>query len=194
MIIAIAGGSGSGKTTLSNYIFEQNHNKSLLISLDNYYLNKEEQIKKNGFCNYDHPLSLDKDLLLKNLHELETIGETLIPQYCFKERNRIGYEKIITKDLIIIEGLYAINYLKAIESIKIFVDADSDLLFARRLKRDIKSRDRSFDEIFEQYFNEVKPAYKKYILKQKEHSKFIINNNHDIESFIMQVKDIDIYD
>jgi uridine kinase len=194
VIIAIAGGSGSGKSTLSNYIFEQNHNKSLLIPLDNYYLNKEEQIKKNGFCNYDHLLSLDKDLLLKNLHELETIGETLMPLYCFKERDRIGYEKIINKDLIIIEGLYAINYLKDIESIKIFVDADSDLLFARRLKRDIKSRDRSIEEIFEQYFNEVKPAYKKYILKQKEYSKFIINNNHDIESFMMQVKDIDIHD
>lgn len=183
-IIAIAGGSGSGKTTLANYLVEKNRDNSLLISLDNYYFNQEQQIEKNGFCNYDYPLALDKELLLKNLKELQTNGETLIPQYCFKQRDRIDYKKVQKSDILIIEGLYAVEFLKDTNAIKIFVEADNDLLLARRIKRDMENRGRKVEDILNQYFDDVKPAYMKYISTQKYQVEFLIDNNcKDISDF-----------
>jgi len=192
-VVAIAGGSGSGKTTLGSYIVEQDPLVSLLISLDNYYLNKDEQIIRNGFCNFDHPLALDKELLLSNLKELDSNYETNIPKYCFRRRDRVDYQKVKKPSIVVIEGLYAIEFLKEIEAAKIFVEADSDLLLARRIKRDLKNRGRSLDNIFEQYFSEVKPAYDNYIVHQKNIANFLIKNNgQNIEMFLSKFRELDV--
>lgn len=192
-VISIAGGSGSGKTTLANYILRQNPEENLLLSLDNYYLNKEEQIRRNGFCNYDHPLALDKEMLLKNIDELLITGETKIPQYCFKKRDRTTFIKIQRPSLLIVEGLYAVEYLKDIEAMKIFVEADVDLLLARRIKRDLESRGRSLDSILDQYFNEVKPAYNDHIIQQKQIADYFIKNNtQDIENLLSKIRELEI--
>jgi uridine kinase len=185
-IIAISGGSGSGKTTLASHIFEKYSKSNLIISLDHYYFNQEQQMSRNGFCNYDHPLALDKDLLLKNIEELISNGETDIPQYCFKERNRIGYKSVNNVQTIIIEGLYSIEFLKNIEANKIFVEADIDLLLARRIERDMKHRGRNLESILEQYFKDVKPAYNKYIKNQKNVADLVIQNNYDKTEILLK--------
>jgi len=187
-LVAIAGGSGSGKTTLAQYLLKQNPTNTLLISLDNYYLNKDEQIKQNGFCNYDHPLALDKKLLLKNIEELKTFGETKIPQYCFKKRDRTGYLTVKRCDIIIIEGLYAVDFLKDFDVFKIYVEAENDLLLARRIQRDIENRNRTIDNILRQYFDEVKPAYEMFISSQKIDSNLVIANNKKLEKFLNKIK------
>ncbi len=190
-IIAISGGSGSGKTTLANNILERNTKDNLLLSLDNYYLNKEEQIKKNGFCNYDHPLALDNEMLVKNIEELQYNSETEIPQYCFKKRDRTGYIKIKKPLLLIIEGLYAVEFLKDINTVKIFVEADADLLLSRRIKRDLETRGRTLNSVLEQYFSEVKPAYNNFIIQQKRISDLIIeNNSQDIQAFLSKFREL----
>ncbi len=192
-IIAIAGGSGSGKTTLAKYILEQDPIKNVLISLDNYYFNKKEQIIRNDFCNYDHPLSLDKEMLLKNMQELSIIGETNIPQYCFIKRDRVDYLKIKKPSIVIVEGLYSIEFLKGINTTSFFIEADTDLLLARRIKRDLKSRGRSLENILDQYFSEVKPAYNDYIIQQKESANILIKNNHqNIEVFLSKLRELNI--
>jgi uridine kinase len=190
-IIAIAGGSGSGKTTLANYIKELNPQNSLLISLDDYYFDKEQQMELNGFCNYDHPLALEKELLLQNLEDLQRDGEVDIPKYCFKKRHRIEYQKVKILKNIIIEGLYALDFLKDIKAMKIYVEADSDLLLSRRIKRDIQQRDRELDDILDQYIKSVKPAYDNFIINQKELADIVINNNfQSIDNFIYSVKNL----
>ena len=145
-IITFSGASGSGKTTIAKYIHEKRKN-SLFVSLDNYYLNKEQQVKKNGFVDFDNPASIDVDLLKKNILELEQEGKTKIPIYCFIKRDRIGYKEIFKKDLLILEGLYASYFRLDNVKLNIFINVDLDIALLRRLKRDINERNRSFDDI-----------------------------------------------
>lgn len=190
-IIAIAGGSASGKTTLASHIVGINPSKSLLVSLDDYYFNKEEQIAKNGFCNFDHPLAFDRELLLNNIEGLYNTGQANVPKYCFKSRKRVGYHIIQKPKIMIIEGLYVIEFLKKIKIMSIFLEADSDLVLARRIKRDLKERNRKLESILEQYFNEVKPAYKKYIVNQKLIANVIVkNNSQSTQEFLSQFKSV----
>ena len=190
-LIAIAGGSGSGKTTLSRLIVKESPEDCLLISLDNYYVNEQEQIIKNGFCNFDHSLSMNKEMLLKNIEELNGCGETTIPQYCFKKRDRIGYLKVKKTSIIIVEGLYSIEFLKDIVATKIFIDVDSDVLLARRIKRDLVDRGRSLDGILDQYLTYVKPAYDNYIINQKQLADLSTkNNSQDPGSLLSELKEM----
>jgi len=192
-IIAIAGGSGSGKTTLARLIVKENPAEHLLISLDNYYFNKQEQIRRNGFCNFDHPLALDKKMLLKNIEELVSFGETKIPQYCFKKRDRVGCSVVSKPTTVIVEGLYSVEFLKEIVATKIFIDVDSDFLLARRIRRDIDSRGRSLDDILEQYFVDVKPAYNNYVINQKKIADFSFeNNSQNPESLVSKLREINL--
>ena len=190
-IIAISGGSGSGKTTLAKKLKDKYNNNSLLISLDNYYINQETQILNNGFCNFDHPLSLDKELLLKNLNELNNNKKTKIPIYCFKKRDRIGYTEIYKKEYVLVEGLYAIEFLKNISHKSIFIYSDDDIMLARRISRDIKNRNRDLNSILMQYFEFVKPAYSQFILEQNRMASTVIENNYqNIEDFIHKIEEL----
>ncbi|RLA83992.1 MAG: uridine kinase [Epsilonproteobacteria bacterium] len=175
-IILISGASGSGKTTLANLLVKLDNNIKL-ISIDNYYLNKEEQIKKNGFCNFDYPDSFDCELLIKNINELTSIGTTQIPQYCFDNHDRIGYKKFNSGKILIIEGIYAGKLLANKNYMNIYVDIDLDLALIRRIKRDMNSRNRTLDSILDQYLEFVRPAYIKYVKDMKLSATTIIQNN-----------------
>ena len=175
-IISISGASGSGKTTLANLLISFD-SKATLISLDNYYLNKEEQILKNGFFDFDHPESFDYELLMKNIRELTSVGTTQIPQYCFNNQDRIGYKTIKSNNLLIIEGIYASKILVNECSMNIYVDIDLDLALIRRIKRDMNNRNRTLDSILNQYLDFVRPAYIKYVQDMKLNANKVIQNN-----------------
>ncbi len=179
-IITLSGASGSGKTTVAKFIHEQNEN-SILLSLDNYYLNSDEQFKKNGFVDFDHPKSLDSELLKKNIDELKKLGRTKIPKYCFEKRDRVGYEETIVKDLLIVEGLYASYFILNESKINVFINVDLDIALLRRIHRDIAERNRTIESITEQYLKYVRPAYLEYIQGMKSISDLVITNNTSLE-------------
>ncbi len=183
-IISISGASGSGKTTIAKLISKlygtKNHTCNI-ISLDNYYLNEKQQIEVNSFCNYDHPNALDKELLVKNISELRNIGSSEIPNYSFILHDREGYSTINKSDILIIEGLYVNLFLEDIANIRIYVEADLDLLLARRILRDSVERGRTANDIIDQYIKFVRPAYFKYVTKQKSTSDIIIQNIKTID-------------
>ncbi len=183
LIIGIAGGTGCGKTTVVNQIVEElPENEVGVISQDSYYndlahMSKEER----GKVNFDHPNSIDFDLLISHLEELRAGKSIEKPMYSFVEETRL--EDTITvqpRKVMIVEGILVLSNAKLREmfDIKIFVHADSDERLIRRLQRDIRERGHDLDKVLYRYQNAVKPMHVQFIEPSKEFADLIIPNNH----------------
>ena len=182
LIIGIAGGTGSGKTTVVNSIIEELKNEEVdVISQDSYYqdtshLSYEERTK----INFDHPKSIDFDLLVSHLKELKAGRSIEQPVYSFKEHNRTRETvKIDPRKVIIVEGILILTHpdIREMFDIKIYVHADSDERLIRRLKRDIAERGRDLDEVLNRYQNTLKPMHQQFIEPTKEFADIIIPTN-----------------
>ena len=182
LIIGIAGGTGCGKTTVVNQILNELPEGEVgVISQDSYYtdtshLNYEERIK----INFDHPRSIDFELLVAHLNELKQNNPIQQPVYSFVKHNRTG-DTILThpRKVMIVEGILILTNpeLRDKFDIKIFVHADSDERLIRRLKRDIAERGRDIDEVLSRYQNTLKPMHDQFIEPMKEFADIIIPNN-----------------
>ena len=183
LIIGITGGTGSGKTTIVKQILNDLSEKEIsVISQDSYYkdtsdLSFEERTK----INFDHPQSIDFELLIKQLKELKEGNTIQQPIYSFVAHNRIN-ETIDTKPkkVIIVEGILIFNNpeLRGLFDIKIYVHADSDERLIRRIKRDIIERDRDLTEVLNRYQDTLKPMHQQFIESTKEYADIIIPNNN----------------
>jgi uridine kinase len=182
LIIGIAGGTGCGKTTVVNQILNELPEGEVdVISQDSYYqdtsdLSYEERVN----INFDHPRSIDFELLVEHLKILKK-GEVIHqPVYSFVEHNRTG-DTILTqaRKVMIVEGILILTNpeLREMFDIKIFVHADSDERLIRRLKRDIAERGRNIDEVITRYQNTLKPMHEQFIEPMKEYADIIIPNN-----------------
>lgn len=182
LIIGIAGGTGCGKTTVVNQILNELPEGEVgVISQDSYYkdtshLSYEERVK----INFDHPRSIDFELLEQHLKDLK-IGKTIEqPVYSFVKHNRTG-DTILTKPrkVMIVEGILILTNkeLRDMFDIKIFVHADSDERLIRRLKRDISERGRDINEVLTRYQTTLKPMHEQFIEPMKEYADIIIPNN-----------------
>ena len=183
LIIGIGGGTGSGKTTVVNQILSEFPKGEVqVISQDSYYketshLTFEERCK----INFDHPKSIDFELLQSHLKALKNGKHVNQPVYSFKTHNRTG-ETTITepKKVVIVEGILILSdtELRSLFDIKIFVHADSDERLMRRLKRDIAERGRDLEEVLERYQTTLKPMHQQFIEPMKAFADIIIPNNH----------------
>ncbi|MFI0430900.1 uridine kinase [Mariniflexile sp. HMF6888] len=182
LIIGIAGGTGCGKTTVVNQILNELPEGEVgVISQDSYYkdtthLSYEERIK----INFDHPRSIDFELLENHLKDLKNDIPVHQPVYSFVKHNRTG-DTILThpRKVMIVEGILILTHpeLRNIFDIKIFVHADSDERLIRRLKRDISERGRDLDEVLTRYQTTLKPMHDQFIEPMKEYADIIIPNN-----------------
>lgn len=182
LIIGIAGGTGCGKTTVVNQILRELPEGEVgVISQDSYYkdtthLSFDERVK----INFDHPRSIDFELLEGHLKELRQGNDIHQPVYSFIKHNRTG-DKILThpRKVMIVEGILILTNpeLRDMFDIKIFVHADSDERLIRRLKRDISERGRDLDEVLARYQNTLKPMHQQFIEPMKEYADIIIPNN-----------------
>jgi uridine kinase len=183
LIIGIAGGTGCGKTTVVNQILNELPEGEVgIISQDSYYkdtthLSYDERIQ----INFDHPRSIDFDLLEQHLKELKKGNPIHQPVYSFVKHNRTG-DTILThpRKVMIVEGILILTNpeLRKMFDIKIFVHADSDERLIRRLKRDISERGRDLDEVLARYQTTLKPMHNQFIEPMKEFADIIIPNNH----------------
>jgi len=182
VVIGIAGGTGCGKTTVVNQILNELPEGEVgVISQDSYYtdtshLTYDERIK----INFDHPRSIDFELLAAHLEELKKEKPIHQPVYSFVKHNRTG-DTILThpRKVMIVEGILILTNpeLRDKFDIKIFVHADSDERLIRRLKRDIAERGRDLDEVLSRYQNTLKPMHDQFIEPMKEFADIIIPNN-----------------
>lgn len=182
LIIGIAGGTGSGKTTVVNQIIEELKNEEVdVISQDSYYqdtshLSFEERKK----INFDHPKSIDFELLVSHLQDLKEGNSIEEPLYSFKEHNRTGETRTITpRKVLIVEGILILTHpeVRDMFDIKIYVHADSDERLIRRLKRDINERGRDLKEVLWRYQTTLKPMHQQFIEPTKEFADIIIPTN-----------------
>ncbi len=178
-VIGVGGGTGSGKTTVASRIKELlGGDMCAVIPMDNYYrdmshLPMEERRRQN----YDHPSMIEHELLAKHLRELLQGKEIAIPTYDFTTYTR-GVETITfePKPFVIVEGIFALYYQELLElyDLAIYVDAEADVRFIRRLKRDIDERGRSVESVVEQYLSTVKPMHDAYVEPTKKNADIII--------------------
>jgi uridine kinase len=201
IIVGIAGGTGSGKSTVASEIFKSLPAGSIsMIEQDSYYkdqsnLTFEERVKTN----YDHPDAFDTKLLIKHLKMLLN-GEAIEkPIYDFEIHNRKEETiRIEPKDVIILEGIMILvePEIRKMLDIKIFVDTDADVRIIRRIKRDIKERGRTIDNVIEQYINVVRPMHLEFVEPTKRYADIIIPeggyNKVAIDVMIARVKEITV--
>ncbi len=182
LIIGIGGGTGSGKTTVVNEIIKQlPENEVGIISQDSYYndtshLNYEQRTK----INFDHPRSIDFDLICEHLSELKKGNAIDQPVYSFVKHNRTGDTiHTLPRKVMIVEGILILTNpeLRKMFDIKIFVHADSDERLIRRIKRDITQRGRDINEVLSRYQSTLKPMHEQFIEPTKEFADIIIPNN-----------------
>lgn len=197
-IICITGGTGAGKTTIANKLKERIDNKAVIISQDSYYrdlshMTKDERRK----VNFDHPDSIEFDLLKKQLLQLKN-GKTIeTPTYDFTTHNRTKTVNTVhPKDVIILEGilLLAVPEIRDLVDIKIFVDVEDDIRLLRRIKRDIEERGRTIANIQKRYLTTVKPMHQAFVAPSKQFADIIIphgaENTVAIDLLVSQLKEI----
>ncbi|WP_394369285.1 uridine kinase [Faecalibacter bovis] len=181
LVIGIAGGTGSGKTTVVNNILRDLDTESVIvISQDNYYRdNHDMPLEERAKINFDHPRSIDFDLLKQHVRALKN-GETIEqPVYSFITHTRTG-ETILThpQSVIIVEGILVLTdaELRELFDVTIFVHADSDERLIRRARRDIQERGRDLDEVLTRYQETLKPMHQQFIEPSKNYADIIIPN------------------
>lgn len=178
-IILIGGGTGSGKTTVSKKIIENfGEDKCIMLPMDNYYKDMSHiPLEERRKYNYDHPDMIEHTLIVRHIKELLTGKPIELPIYDFTQYTRTGDSvSIEPKPILIIEGIFALYYeeLRALADLKLFIDAESDERFIRRLQRDIFERGRTIESVIDQYLTTVKPMHDAYVEPTKKYADIII--------------------
>jgi len=139
LIILVAGGSGAGKTTLA-YELEKALGRSITrLSLERYYLGIEEMKRRGLDDNFNHPQALDWDRLIEDVKKIKKSksgGKVEVPVYSFDTMQRTGSERIVVRDVIVVEGLWALlrKELRELGDLKVYLDVDPELRLVRKIK------------------------------------------------------------
>ena len=197
-VIGVAGGSGSGKSTVCEAIVDRIGPEHVaLIAHDAYYRHRPEiSYEERTKVNYDHPDSLETELLLIHLESLAA-GETIQhPLYDFSRHlRRSRTVPISPRPVILIEGILTLvdPDLRGVLDLRVFVDTDADLRVLRRVERDMRERGRSFESIVAQYQATVKPMHEKFVEPSKRHADLIIPegyNRQAVGALVARIREV----
>jgi len=179
LVFGIAGGTGSGKTTIADYILKTvGPEKIVFLPHDAYYrdqtgLTQEERAR----VNFDHPSSLETELLIEHITKLRNGESIQLPSYDFKTHSRTQETTTIKpQPIIVIEGIliFVEPELRDLFDLKIYVDTDADIRFIRRLKRDIEERGRTTESVINQYLETVRTMHLEFVEPSKRYASVII--------------------
>lgn len=184
LVVGIAGGTGSGKTTVAHKLAAaMPQGRCVTIEHDAYYrdqsqLSPEDRAKTN----YDHPISLESDLLAAHLRELRAGHGVDVPVYDFASHTRAKQtRRVEPARVIIVEGILV--FVEAVVreqlDIKIFVDTDADIRLIRRIRRDLEQRGRTFASVRDQYYATVRPMHLEHVEPSKRWADLIVPEGGD---------------
>ena len=179
LVIGIAGGTGSGKTTVANVILERvGKNHIAYLPHDAYYRELNElPPDQKAAVNFDHPDSLETELMVEHIDKLRNGQFIELPIYNFSTHSRTGKTiRVDPQRVIIVEGIliFAIPELRKMFDVKIFVDTNADVRFIRRLQRDITERGRTTEMVIHQYLTTVRPMHLEFAEPSKRYANIII--------------------
>jgi uridine kinase len=179
IVIGVAGGSGSGKTTVVRKIFDAiDDARVTVIEHDRYYRDRNDlRLEERAALNYDHPDSLETDLLVTHVRELRAGRSVEAPVYDFaRHARKEETETISARQALIVEGIliYTDPALRKLMDVKVYVDTDDDTRFIRRLRRDISERGRTVESVIEQYMSTVKPMHLEFVEPSKRYADIIV--------------------
>lgn len=179
LVIGIAGGTGSGKTTVASVILQRVGAQHIsFLPHDAYYRDlKELSLSERARINYDHPDSLESDLLVRHINQLKNGQPVELPVYDFTTHSRTDRTiHIEPHKIILVEGILIFYEpaLRKLFDVKIFVDTDADIRFIRRLQRDITERGRTTESVINQYLNTVRPMHLEFVEPSKRYADVII--------------------
>jgi len=179
LVIGIAGGSGSGKTTVAQIIIQRvGPDRIAFLQHDAYYKDLSGlPPAQRAEVNFDHPNSLETELLIRHIEQLKNGQPVEVPIYDFATHSRTPQTFTVQpRPVILVEGIliFAEKALRDLCDVKIFVDTDSDIRFIRRLQRDIAERGRTVDSVIKQYMATVRPMHMEFVEPSKRYADVII--------------------
>lgn len=178
LCIGVAGGTGSGKTTVARALVAKVGQDILEITQDRYYHDLGHlPMTERAHRNFDHPMSIESEVLVENLKSLKSGEAADLPVYDFSRHVRLAEtERVAPKPIILLEGILvlAIPEIREQLDIRIFVDTDPDIRFIRRLQRDMAERERSLESVIEQYHETVRPMHIEFVEPSKRWADVII--------------------
>ena len=179
MIIGICGGTGSGKTTIARSIVEAvGRENVVLVEQDSYYRNLSDMpLDERHQANFDHPDSIDSDMLVNHLIRLKQGLSIEMPLYDFVTHTRSDEIEIIDpKPVVIVEGILIFAESRVLDLLdcRVFVDTPDDVRLMRRLRRDLTERGRTFERTLEQYELTIRPMHFEFVEPSKRHADIII--------------------
>jgi len=197
LVIGIAGGSGSGKTTVAQEILKRvGAEKIAYLQHDSYYKDLTGlPPTQRAEINFDHPNSLDNELLIQHIASLRDFQPVSVPIYDFATDRRTGETFTVEpKNVILVEGIliFVEPELRKLFDVKIFVDTDADIRLIRRLHRDITERSRTTEYVIQQYQATVRPMHLEFVEPSKRYADVIIpEGGHNIAALDMVVARIE---
>ncbi len=184
LVIGIAGGTGSGKSTVASRLASaMPESRCSTIEHDWYYRDHHSlDAKERATLNFDHPDSLDTELLIEHISALKAGQAIDAPYYDFKTHRRLEKtRRIEPTSVVIVEGIltFVETRLRNLFDIKLFVDTDADIRVFRRIRRDIEQRGRTFQSVRDQYYNSVRPMHLQFVEPSKRWADLIIPEGGD---------------
>lgn len=200
VLIGVAGGSGSGKTTVVRRIIEAlgGAEDVAVLHHDSYYRDSSGlPPEERALINYDHPDSLETELLIRHLHALLGGEAVDVPIYDFTNHVRTARtQRIEPRPVIILDGILILwdGRLRDLMDVKLFVDADPDVRLARRLRRDTEERGRSAQSVLDQYMETVRPMHLEFVEPSKRYADVILprggHNRVGVQMVVASVRGI----
>lgn len=193
-ILGVAGGSGSGKTFFAQALAKKLGSKAFVLYQDNYYIDQSAKFDfDGGSVNFDHPDSLDFDLLSIHLEQLKNGNDIEIPRYDFASHKRL--EDTITqpwKEVVIVDGILILTQPKLLEIFDetIFVQTPEDIRFERRLNRDVIERGRTPEGVKAQFESQVKPMHDLFVEPSQSHAG-MVSSGVDMQAFYRLLEKIE---
>lgn len=173
-VVVISGGTASGKTTIAQALAARLGDRALLVSHDRYYRDVADPLDHN----YDEPGALDTALLVEHLRALREQQSVTLPIYHFPIHRRLPeVETVSPRPVILIEGLFVLGdpAVRAQADLLVFVEAESDLRLARRLRRDVIERGWNIEQVLTRYMRDVREGYRRFIRPSRAYANVILD-------------------
>lgn len=189
--VAVVGGTGSGKTTLTRALCDTLGDRCAALDHDSYYRDLSHLTPADrAAVNFDHPDSLENDLLIAHLGSLRRGVPIDKPKYCFATHTRLPQTvRIAPRPVVIVEGilLLALPELHDVFDLRVFVDVDADVRALRRLRRDVSERGRTIDSVFAQWIETVRPMHERFVAPARDAADLVVSGEAPLPQTIKRI-------